>query len=69
MTEDEPICLTLAETRALAELIAMLATIEDRGLRHDHVIEISRELWRDMVMRPAEGLRRVASRKLPEPRG
>jgi hypothetical protein len=56
--------LTEDEADALREVLAALSVIEERGLRHDRVIEISREVWRDMLLRPASRLRRITTRKL-----
>jgi hypothetical protein len=53
------IVLTDDEAQALREVLAALSVIEDRDLRHDHVIEITRETWRDLLLRPASRLRRV----------
>lgn len=53
------ICLTDDEATALRDVLAMLAVIEERGLGQNHTIEISRELWRDMLLRPAQRLHRV----------
>ena len=70
---DETICLDLDEVRALRELIGMLATMEERGFQPPgavpgyptECIVISKQAWRDMVLRPAMGLRRVVTPKLP----
>ena len=62
----ESICLTPDEAAAMREIIAALATIEERGLRQDWVIEISREAWRDLLLRPAARLRRITAPRLSE---
>lgn len=64
---DEPICLDEAEVKALRELIAMLSTMEERGFDRERpgFLVVSQQLWRDMILRPAQGLRRVTTPKLP----
>jgi hypothetical protein len=60
----EPICLEPDEVRALRDLLAALSVMEEQFSRGDRVLEISDMAWRDLVMRPALGLRRVTIRKL-----
>lgn len=63
---DEDICLTPAEIESLRELIAMLATIEERGFDHEKpgCVVVTKQLWRDMILRPAMGLRRVTTKRI-----
>jgi hypothetical protein len=61
---DERICLEPEEVRALRELLAALSVMEEQFVRGDRVLEISNMAWRDLVMRPAQGLRRVTVRRL-----
>ena len=66
----EPICLDESEVKALRELLAMLMTMESRAgnqdpEHHPSSLIITRELWRDMILRPAQGLRRITTPKLP----
>ena len=57
----ERVCLDEAE---------VLATVEERGFdEQTHVITITRETWRDLLVRPAQGLRRVTSLALRERSG
>ena len=61
----ETICLTDDETAALREIIAALSVIEERGFASDQrVCEITVQMWRDMLVRPAQRLRRVTTRAL-----
>jgi hypothetical protein len=60
----EPICLTEDEAAALREVLAMLAVMEERGLDDRDTITISRQMWRDMLLRPAQRLRRVTQRAI-----
>jgi hypothetical protein len=54
------ICLTPDEAEALSEVLAMLAVIDDRANSHpQRLVTISRETWRDMLLRPAQRLLRV----------
>lgn len=66
MVGSEDICLTPDEVKSLRELIAMLATMEERGwdIEKPGCIVVTKELWRDLVLGPAAGLRRVTTRRL-----
>jgi hypothetical protein len=63
------ICLTDEEAVALRQILAALAVIEERGLRHDRVIEVSQAMWQDILVRPAEPLMRRLARRLEGARG
>lgn len=60
MTRQEVFCLTPEEVASLRALLASLSVMEGRLLRHhDRVLEITDAAWQEMVIRPADGLRRV----------
>lgn len=64
---DEDICLTEDEASALREILGALTVIGEHGYFNEkHLIEITPETWRDLLVRPAQRLRRVTTRKLPE---
>ena len=66
----EPICLTEDEVAALREIIVGLSVIEERGFDDDRrVCEISVQLWRDMLVRPAQRLRRVTTPRIESAAG
>ena len=65
-TTDEPICLTEDETAALRTILAALATIgESSYFNERRMVEITPETWHELLVKPAQRLRRVTARKLP----
>jgi len=60
----EPICLNDEEVAALRRVLAMLATIGERGFRDDdQLCQISAQMWKYELVIPAQPLvRRLAMR-------
>lgn len=67
----DPICLTEDEAAALREILAMLATIGERGFIDDRqMVEITAQTWHHELVRPAQRLRRITQqRRLPSHAG
>lgn len=63
MTE-RTVLLTEDEAEALAEILSMLATMEERAIGPNGVLEVSRELWNDTLVRPARRLSRLRVKAL-----
>lgn len=56
----EPICLTAEEVEGLRELLAWMATVEDRGFRDDtNMVRITAQTWRSMTAGPKRKLSRL----------
>jgi hypothetical protein len=60
----ERICLTDDEAAALRDILAALSVIGERGFDDERqMVEMSYQLWREMLLRPAARLVRVTSRE------